>query len=336
MNILLTSIGRRSYLVEYFKKALNNRGEVHVSNSEYTAACCIADGYFISPLIYQDGYIESIIKYCKKHGINNILSVFDIDLLKLSQNKRLLKENGINALISDENIITICNDKWETYKFCKLNKIATPKTYVNPNETLKDIEKNIIEYPIIIKPRWGMGSISIYTANTEEELKVLYSKAKEEIKNTYLKYESSVDFEHSVLIQEFIKGQEYNLDIINDLETNYLLTSVKKKLSMRAGETDIAEVLKNKDLNILGEKIAKQLKHILNLDVDCIKKDDKYHIIDMNCRLGGGFPFSYLCGVNLPAQIIKWLNGEKTDNNLLQVKKHLKVCKTIEPIILKY
>ena len=33
MNILLTSVGRRSYLVKYFKEAVGENGEVHVSNS---------------------------------------------------------------------------------------------------------------------------------------------------------------------------------------------------------------------------------------------------------------------------------------------------------------
>ena len=30
MNILLTSVGRRSYLVKYFKEAVGQNGEIHV------------------------------------------------------------------------------------------------------------------------------------------------------------------------------------------------------------------------------------------------------------------------------------------------------------------
>jgi hypothetical protein len=33
VNILLTSVGRRSYLVQYFKDALEGLGKVHVANS---------------------------------------------------------------------------------------------------------------------------------------------------------------------------------------------------------------------------------------------------------------------------------------------------------------
>ena len=84
---------------------------------------------------------------------------------------------------------------------------------------------------MILKPRWGMGSIGIYKADNNEELEVFYKKLSREIFNTYLKYESSVDIEQSILIQEMIIGQEYGLDIINDLHGNYQNTIVKKENS---------------------------------------------------------------------------------------------------------
>ena len=52
MNILLTSVGRRAYMVKYFKEALHENGEVHVCNSDdLTVAFQYADHCFISPLI---------------------------------------------------------------------------------------------------------------------------------------------------------------------------------------------------------------------------------------------------------------------------------------------
>ena len=39
MNILLTSAGRRGYMVNYFKEALGEQGEVHVANSTKAFNC---------------------------------------------------------------------------------------------------------------------------------------------------------------------------------------------------------------------------------------------------------------------------------------------------------
>ena len=37
-----------------------------------------------------------------------------------------------------------------------------------------------------------------------------------------------------------------------------------------------------------------------------------------NPRFGGGFPFTYEAGVNLPKAILQWLKGEKVDPKMLQ------------------
>lgn len=61
-NILITSVGRRSYMVQYFKEALGNSGEVHVSNSStITPAFRLADKAVKSPLIYDKDYIPFLL-----------------------------------------------------------------------------------------------------------------------------------------------------------------------------------------------------------------------------------------------------------------------------------
>lgn len=335
MNILFTSIGRRTYIVDYFKKTLNNTGKVFVANSEYTYAFKKADGYLITPLIYDKDYIEQLLYFCKNNKIDCIISLFDIDLYKLAQHKELFKKNHIELLVSDKNVIEICNDKYKTYKFCIENNFYTPKSYINIDSALNDLNCHKISFPVVVKPRWGMGSIGVIVASSFEELSLCVNNVKQKIQDTYLKYESAFDIEHSVLIQELIKGIEYNIDIINDLHGNYILSSPKKKLLMRAGETDIAEIVNNPNLLKLGKNISVKLKHILNLDLDCIFYNNRYYVIDMNCRIGGGFPFSYLCGVDLPSQINKWFDGGDTDFELLRVKQYKTLCKEIVPVILK-
>ena len=81
MNILLTSAGRRGYLVEYFKKALEGIGEVHVGNSTpVSPSFYYADHAVVTPLIYDEAYIPFLLDYCKKNHIDAVLSLFDVDL----------------------------------------------------------------------------------------------------------------------------------------------------------------------------------------------------------------------------------------------------------------
>ncbi|WP_365845954.1 GNAT family N-acetyltransferase [Clostridium sp.] len=330
MNILLTSVGRRSYLVKYFKEALGKKGEIHVSNSSSVSpAFQYADKSVVTPLIYDDNYISFLKVYCIENNINAIISLFDIDLPILSSSKKEFEDIGTKIIVSDENVINICNDKWQTYRFLINNNFNAPKTFLKLDLALSALKNNEIEYPVIIKPRWGMGSISVYEAENEEELKVLYKKAIRSVMNTYLKYESMEEIEESILIQEKLKGQEYGLDVINDLNGEYQNTIVKKKFAMRSGETDCAEIMENEDMKRLGEAISSKLKHISNLDMDVFMYDGVLYVLEMNARFGGGYPFSHMAGVNLPKAIVGWLDGEDIDESLLIEKKGLIAHKDI-------
>jgi len=165
----------------------------------------------------------------------------------------------------------------------------------------------------MIKPRWGMGSLDIFEVKNVEELRVLYKKAKSNLEDSYLKFEAKNDFDKSIIVQEKLIGKEYGIDVINDLKGNYVRTVVREKIAMRSGETDIAKVIEHKEIEKLGEMISNKLKHIANLDIDIIESNNKYYVIDMNVRFGGGYPFSHSAGINLPRAIISWVKGENAD-----------------------
>lgn len=324
MKILLTSVGRRSYLVQYFKEVIGSEGEVHVSNStELSPAFIYADKHIKTPLIYEENYIEFLLDYCSENKIDALISLFDIDLPILSKNIEKFNDIGTKLIVSDYEVIKICNDKWLTYKFLVNNGFNAPKTYVNKDEAFTAISNNEIQYPLVIKPRWGMGSIGVSIAHNSEDLAFYYKKTLQSIQESYLKFESRENFNESVLIQEKLKGQEYGLDVINDLNTKYQNTIPKIKYAMRSGETDCAETVESDLLKSIGENLSKKLKHVGNLDVDVFIHGQEVYVLEMNARFGGGYPFSHMAGVNLPMAIVQWLNNENINPEIL--KEHVGV-----------
>ncbi len=332
MNILLTSVGRRTYLINYFKDALKTyNGRVYAANSIETYALKQADGSTITPPIYSEGYIDYLIEYCLKHNIQVIISLFDIDLPILSRHRSEFEEKGIRVVVSDESVIKICNDKWETYQFLVNHNISTPKTYLSLKDAHDDIEN--LSFPLIVKPRWGMGSIGIYKADDIEELNIFYKKVVNEIKSSYLKYESESDIEQSVLIQQCISGAEYGIEIINDFDKKYVNTLCKKKIAMRSGETDQALTLNSEKLEAIGERLSESLEHIAVLDTDCLEQDGEYYVLEMNARFGGQYPFSHLAGADIPRQIIEWCLGIPTNKELVSIRKNVLCAKDIQPVV---
>lgn len=333
INVLLTSAGRRSYIIDYFKRT-DGIDKVYASNSDYTIALKRADGYFISPLIYAENYISSIISFCKEKNIQVVLSLFDIDLLILAKNRKMFNDNGIRLILASEDFVEICNDKWKTYLFIKEAGLQSPKTYLHINDVKQAILDREIDYPIIMKPRWGMASMGIYKVDNELELDVFTAKCHKDIFNSYLKYESSMTPDEVIIYQEVIVGEEYGLDVLNDLEGNYIETFAKQKVTMRSGETDLGRTASNEPFINLSRTISGLSRHEGILSVDCFRNEKGIFVIEMNCRISGHYPLAYLAGFNYPQIVVDWINEKELDQSNLRFDDNLFIIKDLVPTVL--
>jgi len=312
MNILFTCAGRRNYLLKYFKSALDNKGLILAADMELSApALQVADLKFVVPSIFSKDYIRVILEICRSNKVKALISLNDLELPILAANSRLFKKIGVRLLVSDFDIIDTCFDKWKTFKFCNDTNLPAPLTFVDKDEAMKAIKEGKLNFPLIIKPRWGSASIGIETVNNRRELPTVYNFVKRRIQNSILGKPEYTNRENSLLIQEKLIGTEYGVDILNDLKGTPVRVFVKEKLSMRAGETDRAVIRYEPDLIQIALKTGSSLKHIGNLDCDYIKKNETYYLLEMNPRFGGGYPFSHMAGANYPAAICSWLSGRK-------------------------
>ena len=317
MNVMLTSVGRRAYMVKYFKEVLGTDGKVYVCNSDNKSiAFKYADEKVISPLIYDERYIPFLIDYCQKNAIDIVISLFDIDLLMLARHKKNFEEVGTKVIVSEPQIVEVCNDKWKTYNFLRDNGFNAPLSFLKMDEVIDKIAVGELSYPIVVKPRYGCGSISVAIAHDEEDLRYLTKKANEDIASSYLKYESAVT-EEKVIYQECLKGQEYGADIINDLHGETQNVIVRKKLAMRSGETDIAQLVDEPIIKNTLLRLGNYTKHIANMDCDVFLVDGVPYVLEMNARFGGGYPFSHMGGCNLPKAIVDWVKGKKVDKSVI-------------------
>ena len=330
MNVLLTSVGRRAYMVKYFKDLIKPEGEVHVCNSDdMTVAFQYADKAVVSPLIYSDDYIPFLVDYCKNNHINILISLFDIDLYILAKNKKKFEEVGTTVIVSEPELIEKCNDKWGIYLFLKDNAFNVPKTYLTLDSVMKALKSGEIKYPVIVKPRFGCGSIALSVADDEKDLLYLYEKGTKAVSRTYLKYESaSVD--EKIIFQEMLDGQEYGVDIMNDLRGNVQNAVVKKKIAMRAGETDIAQTVDEPSIYKEALRLGSITHHIGNMDCDFFLVDGVPYVLELNARFGGGYPFSHVAGCNMPKAIVQWYNGETPDRSLFEAKTGVLTFKELE------
>ena len=315
-NILFTCAGRRTYLLKYFKEQLGNEGKVIGADMQLSApALSVADVKEQVPAVYAHDYIDRVLDICRRNDVAAIICLNDLELPILAANSERFAAEGILPVVSPTEIIDICFDKYRTARYVESLGLSTPATYINLAEAKEALAAGRLAFPLVLKPRWGSGSIGIEFVNNLEELSEVYAMLLKKVKKSILATASTG--EEYILIQQKIEGQEYGMDVMNDLAGRNRGVSVKKKLAMRAGETDKAQTVNNAEIRAIGMKLGENLHHIGNLDVDVFEKDGKYYVLELNPRFGGGFPFSYEAGVNFPKAIIEWLKGNDIDDSML-------------------
>lgn len=318
MNILFTCAGRRTYLLKYFRENMSEGDKIIATDMQLSApALQAADIKLQVPAVYDPQYIDITLDICRKYSVDALLCLNDLELPILAENKARFEEIGVKVIVSDPQVIDICFDKYKTAQWVESIGLNAPKTYVTLASAKEALAKGEIAFPLFMKPRWGSGSIGLETIEDMEELEIYYHLLMKKVKKTILATASVGD--EYIMIQEKLTGKEFGLDVMNDLDGNNVAVSVKQKLAMRAGETDKAITVDLPTVREMGAAIGRNLKHIGNLDVDIMQRaNGDYCVLELNPRFGGGFPFSYEAGVNLPKAIIMWLRGENVDPSSLQ------------------
>lgn len=317
MNILITSVGRRTKLIEYFK---NHFDKVVVTDATNLApAIYEADKYYLAPSIKSDRYIEFLKEICKKENIKGILSLIDPELHLLSEYKEEFKNIGVSIIGSSKEVSETCFDKWKMYKFLKKNKFRTAKSYIDIDGFKRELNEKKIDFPIFIKPITGSASLGITKVEDIETLELIWKLSKEKM-----------------LIQEFMDGEEIGVDVYTDILTKEVISIfTKEKINMRAGETDKAKSFKDKKLFDLIENFIKKLGTEGPVDIDVFKVNGEYYISEVNPRFGGGYLIAYESGEKFPELIKNNLKNEKNEKNIGNYKENITMLKCDELKIIK-
>ena len=296
MNILILSVGTRNKIIQYFKKEIKDEGKIVVTDMSLLApAIYEADKYYIVPRITDPNYINIILDICKKEKINGVLSLIDPELSILAKNKKKFDELGVKIIGSTYEICEMSLDKMKMYEFCIKNNFKTAKSWNNIEEFKKALNSNEVEFPIFVKPQCGSASIAISKVNNLETLELLFLNKK---------------VDEKLIIQEFLKGEEIGADVYIDMISEEVVSIfTKKKIVMRAGETDKAISFKDDKLFALIKKFVELVGYRGQIDIDIFKIDEEYYISEVNPRFGGGYPHAYECGINHIKLIKNNLNG---------------------------
>lgn len=297
MNILILSSGTRNKIVQYFKKTLAGKGKVITTDmSELAPAIYEADRYYIVPRMTEPGYLDVILDICKKEKIDGVLSLIDPELSLLSKNKDKFEEVGTTVIESSYELCEMSLNKYEMYEWLKKHDFNCAKSYIDKDEFYADVEAGKASYPVFVKPVRGSASIAISKVYDKETVELLFAH------------------DEGLMIQEYLNGQEIGADVYIDMVSGEIVSIfTKKKLKMRAGETDKAVSFKDDKLFDLIKKFVAEAGYRGQIDIDIFDISGEYYISEVNPRFGGGYPHAYECGADHMKLIVNNLEGNKNE-----------------------
>ena len=300
MNILILSAGTRNKVVEYFVKTFAGKGKVVATDmSSLAPAIYEADRYYIVPRMTEPGYIDTILDICKKEEINGILSLIDPELSLLAENQKKFKSIGVEVIGSSYELCEMSLDKYQMFLWLRKKGYYCAKSYMDKEEFYKDIDNKTVTYPVFVKPARGSASIAISKVYDKETIELLFAH------------------DEGLMIQEYLNGQEIGADVYIDMISGEVVSIfTKKKLKMRAGETDKAVSFKDDKLFNLIKKFVSEAGYRGQIDIDIFEIDGEYYISEVNPRFGGGYPHAYECGINHIKMILNNIEGNVNDNRI--------------------
>jgi len=287
-NILVLSAGRRVSLVRGFQsviaadKSLNLRVFTADMNPQLSSACQVSDGCFQLPHVLDDSYPEALMLLCKSKEIRLVIPTIDTELPILSALRIDFLEQGIELIVSSEDLVADCADKRKTKKLFSSYCLPTPEIY----------DKKSLKYPLLVKPYDGSLSSGIIIVESEDQIT---NQILDNPKNVFCQY-----INHD-------KHSEFTVDLYYDRNSQLRCVVPRKRIAVRGGEVAKALAERNEIVESLFQSLGvlKGARGCLTLQLFRNNETFAHWYIEINARFGGGYPLSRHAGADFQSWLIK-------------------------------
>ncbi|NLX14539.1 MAG: ATP-grasp domain-containing protein [Phycisphaerales bacterium] len=287
VRILFTCAGRRVELIQAFLRAgraLGLKVIAHAADTEaHFATGCLASKSHRVPATTNPSYIPKLLAIVRRYKIDLLVPLLDMELAKLADARAAFGKVGCGVLVSSPEVVRICRDKLATFDFLTRNNIDTPMTW--PAAMLQ--KKSRHNFPYFLKPRKGSASKGNFVLRNKSDLLALVPQVPEAI------------------IQEYVEGVEYTLDVYSGLDGKPRCAVPRRRLEVRGGEVTRASTYWHKDIIQAGLRVVEALGECVGvITIQLIMAPEgRIRIIEINPRFGGGVPLAIQAGADFP----KWL-----------------------------
>jgi len=250
MRILVTGAGGDSGLATIRILLASTKHQILAGDcNKFSSGLYLAAKHFILLRASDKSFLKETVKLVKKEKIDVIFPNVDEELLVFS---KFRSKVPCQIIISSYKTVKICNDKLATINKLK-RVIPTPKVFNKKN----------VKFPAVVRPRISRGSRNVFIVNNQREFEAIsYHLKKKGIKRS------------SQLLQEYLPGEEYTVDLVCDHDGAPLVIVPRKRIATKGGISSIGKTVKNRRIIKSVKAICSKLKFFGPVNIQ-FKKDRK-------------------------------------------------------------
>lgn len=265
-RILVTGVGGPAgrSAARYFR----SKGH-HVIGTDMRDAGSEADEFILVPPALETGYTDALLDIIGEAKPALFVPTVTEELLIVARLRERIKAMGCALFISPPSAVEVANDKLKTARFMERNGVSVPRTF-GPETARKDVAA-ALGLPLIAKPSFGRGGRGVSVHMTVDEV--------------------LRDGREGILFQEFIPGDEFDVNLFTDSGAVARAAICLRKTGLKEGIVGNAvSVVREarQDAVDICLRAAELLGLEGPLDFDVrLRKNGTPALLEINARLGG-------------------------------------------------
>ena len=275
MNILLTAIGSMSALCAINK--LHEAGhkvigcDIYPKEWHYEASLC--DVFRQAPYANTKEYIPFLIQLAKQNDVKYIFPLTDLEIDVINLHREEFEINDLVVCISSKETLTVVRNKYALFKaFEQDEKVLSVPTLTS------DDDLSSLFYPCVAKPKGGRSSEGLCYLENAKQLADIKDKS-------------------NYIFQEKISGSVCTVDFVRDANANKSFCVPREELlRTKNGAGTTVKLFHDEKLEALVSYIGNKLNIRGVVNMEFIKNEKGYYLIDINPRFSAGIAFSCMQG----------------------------------------
>jgi carbamoyl-phosphate synthase large subunit len=254
----------------------------------------LADRGAVVPAADHPDYLVRMLDVCARERVEVVFPTIDEEIPFWAAHREHFQAAGIRVVCNAPDVVSLCRDKYATYQFCRENGLPVPPTYLSAAGP-----PSPVRWPVVIKPRRGRGSIGVFLARNAEELGFFSN------------------YVPDAMIQEWVEGTEYTIDVVTDFDRRILHLVPKRRLEVKAGMQVKGITCNDPQLIAFGEQVASAFGLGPLGNIQCIRTaEGAIRLIEVNPKFATSLPLTVAAGVNIPLLLLKMHLGERPERQV--------------------